>query len=218
MNYSDSKTKSLSFGQLVKNLRQAADLMQKELADRTGCATISIRRIEAGSLRPSTQLAEQLAAVLDIPPSEHEDFIKLARSVSNNRKGAKEKMNQFHLDVEQGIDSRMWRPTEFFLSLLPLIIFLAVLALNPRYMAALTAIEPPFIIPNILPWGWMIFALVIALMVISKVVLQNGRLGQDKQQIYYRTGINGFVLLFLTFPAILLILLAPALLHALRSS
>jgi hypothetical protein len=36
-------------------------------------------------------------------------------------------------------------------------------------------------------------------------------------QLYYRTGLNGFILLFITFPALLLIFLAPALFQLLRS-
>ncbi len=203
---------SQPFGLWVKERRHALDLTQEELADRAGCATISIRRIEAGTLRPSLQLAEQLALVLEIPDEEQTDFIKQARSIENGNG-----VNKKPEPVLQGIDSRMWRHTEYLLTLLPLIFMTIVLIINPRYLAELAAIEPPFLIVNLLPCGWFVFALVLALMVASKAVLQNGRRGGSRWQVYYRTGLNGFVLLFMTLPALLLILLAPALFQLMRS-
>ena len=202
------------FGQLVRERRHALGLTQEELAHRAGCATISVRRIEAGSLRPSTQLAEQLADVLAIPAEECDKFIRMARSVTNGKSMPQENSNPI---PEPGMDGRMWRQTEYLLTLLPLIFLVLVLIINPSYIGTLAAIEPPFVIVNVLPCGWLVFAIVFALMMSSKFVLQNGRRGQGKRQVYYRTGLNGFVLLFLTFPALLLLLLAPALFQLLRS-
>lgn len=207
-----NKENNESFGQWVKARRHSLDLTQEELADRAGCATISIRRIEAGTLRPSVQLAEQLAVVLEIAEEEEAEFMKQARSVANGNG-----MNKKPEPVTQGIDSRMWRHTEYLLTLLPLIFMGIVLIINPRYLAELAVIEPPFLIVNIVPCGWFVFALVLALMVASKAVLQNGRRSSGGRQVYYRTGLNGFVLLFMTFPALLLILLAPALFQIMRS-
>ena len=44
-----------------------------------GCSVAMLRNIEYGGWRPSTQIAELIANVLDIPPSEHETFIRVAR-------------------------------------------------------------------------------------------------------------------------------------------
>ena len=135
-----------TFGQLVRERRLSLDLTQEELAQLAGCATISARRIEAGTLRPSTQLAEQLAAVLAIPAKEHDDFIKLARSVTNGKSAPQENSNPL---PEPGMDGRMWRHTEYLLPLLPLIFLGLMLIINPSYVSALTAVEPPFLIVNL---------------------------------------------------------------------
>ena len=71
-----------SFGNLIKEHRRVRDLTQAELARRVGCATITIRKIEADTLRPSVQIAERLAVVLDIPLDERAAFIRLARTDS----------------------------------------------------------------------------------------------------------------------------------------
>jgi len=215
MNSKDSQ----SFGQLVRERRLLLDMTQEEVAQRAGCATISARRIEAGTLRPSTQLAEQLADVLEIASEEREVFVKLARAVSYNNGNDSDEENSepSDLPVDQGMDTRMWHYTEYLLTLLPLIFLVIVVVVNPRYIGSLVAIEPPFFIANIVPCGWLVFLLVFALMLSSKVILQNGRRASGKRQIYYRTGLNGFVLVFLTFPALLLLLLAPALFQLMRS-
>ncbi len=70
----------LSFGNLIKKHRHVRDLTQAELARRVGCATITIRKIEAVTLRPSVQIAERLATVLDIPLDERAAFVRLART------------------------------------------------------------------------------------------------------------------------------------------
>lgn len=202
-----------SFGQLVRERRLLLDMTQDELAQRAGCATISARRIEAGTLRPSTQLAEQLADVLEIPLAERDAFIKLGRAISYSD----ESSGPSDSHVDQGMDTRMWRYTEQLLTWLPLVFLVIALVINPRYIGALAVIEPPFLVANIVPSGWLVFFLVFALMAASKIILQNGRHVSDARQVYYRTGLNGFVLLFLTFPALLLLLLAPALFQLIRS-
>jgi len=69
-----------SFGRRLKELRQARDLTQDELARRVGCALITIKKIEAGARRPSRQIAERMLQILAIPPGEHSAFMHLARS------------------------------------------------------------------------------------------------------------------------------------------
>ena len=73
-----------TFGELVRQYRHHLDLTQAELARRVGCATITIRRIEAGTLRPSRQVAERLAAFLNVPEVEFEDFIRMARAAGRD--------------------------------------------------------------------------------------------------------------------------------------
>jgi WD40 repeat protein/serine/threonine protein kinase/DNA-binding XRE family transcriptional regulator len=71
-----------TFGSIVKEHRRLHDLTQTELGRRVGCAVITIRRIEAGTLRPSLQIAERLAMALGIPLEERAVFIRLARTAS----------------------------------------------------------------------------------------------------------------------------------------
>ncbi|MGH6961717.1 MAG: protein kinase domain-containing protein [Dongiaceae bacterium] len=71
----------LSFGRMVRERRRSLDLTQEELARRVGCAAITIRKIEAGDLRPSQQIAERLAMALAIPLEERAEFVRQARAV-----------------------------------------------------------------------------------------------------------------------------------------
>ena len=72
-----------SFGSIVREHRRMRDLTQAELGRRVGCAVITIRRIETGTLRPSQQVAERLAMALAIPLEERAAFIRLARSIAS---------------------------------------------------------------------------------------------------------------------------------------
>ena len=69
-----------TFGRIVKIHRQALGLTQDELARRVGCATITLRKIEYDDLRPSVQIAERLAVMLNIPLADHAPFVQLARA------------------------------------------------------------------------------------------------------------------------------------------
>jgi len=68
-----------TFGQIVKERRMALGLTQAELARRVHCATVTVRKIEYDSMRPSIQVAEQLALSLQIDESEQLAFVRLAR-------------------------------------------------------------------------------------------------------------------------------------------
>jgi predicted ATPase/transcriptional regulator with XRE-family HTH domain/Flp pilus assembly protein TadD len=70
----------VSFGAWLRQRRKALDLTQGELADRVGCSVSAIRKIEADERRPSRQVAELLATALEIPPEEHQTFLKVARA------------------------------------------------------------------------------------------------------------------------------------------
>ena len=65
-----------SFGQRIKAHRQELGLTQDELARRVGCASVTLRKIEYGDLRPSVQIAERLAMALNIP-LERAEFVRL---------------------------------------------------------------------------------------------------------------------------------------------
>ncbi|MEM7331000.1 MAG: helix-turn-helix transcriptional regulator [Chloroflexota bacterium] len=209
------------FGQWLRQRRKVAHLTQQQLAEQAGCATISIRRIEAGTLRASTQLAEQLASVLDIPLAEQASFIKYARHIQSESNPPTETQSPEGTSPPippNGNDqegTKMWRQTEYMLALLPLFFAIIVLIVNPRYLGTLAVMEPPFLIVNVLPCGWFVFLVVLGLMMASKYTLQHGR--SQNRSTLYRTGINGVVLLCMTFPALLLILLAPALFQAMRA-
>ena len=57
----------LSFGQWLKHRRQALELTQAELAQRLGCAPVTLQKIELDERRPSPEVAAQLAEALDLP-------------------------------------------------------------------------------------------------------------------------------------------------------
>lgn len=69
-----------SFGVWLRQRRRELDLTQVELAERLFCAKGTVRRLEADDLRPSKQLAEQIAEVLAVPVAQRAAFIAFARS------------------------------------------------------------------------------------------------------------------------------------------
>ena len=73
-------SESLLFGAWLKQRRRVLDLTQAELARQSTCATESIRKIEAGALKPSRGLALHIALALHVPAAEHEPFVTFARS------------------------------------------------------------------------------------------------------------------------------------------
>ena len=68
-----------SFGYWLRLRRKALDLTQKGLADRVGCSVALIRKIEAEERRPSAQITERLAEVLNISEQERAAFLRFAR-------------------------------------------------------------------------------------------------------------------------------------------
>src|SRR5439155_5223757 len=69
-----------SFGYWIRRRRKALDLTQDELAQRVGCATATIKRIEADERRPSRQMAERLADCLELAGEQRAAFVKAARA------------------------------------------------------------------------------------------------------------------------------------------
>jgi predicted ATPase/transcriptional regulator with XRE-family HTH domain/Tfp pilus assembly protein PilF len=70
----------VSFGTWVRRRRRALDLTQHALAQRIGCARITIQKIEAGERRPSREFAALLAERLAVPLDERAAFLRAARS------------------------------------------------------------------------------------------------------------------------------------------
>ena len=68
-----------SFGEWLRRSRKAHDLTQAELAQQIGCATGTIRKLEADELRPSKEIAARLAAHFAVPPAERAAFVGFAR-------------------------------------------------------------------------------------------------------------------------------------------
>ncbi len=67
-----------SFGYWVRRRRLTLDLTQADLANRVGCATVTISKIERDERRPSRQMAELLAQHLAVPTEERERFLAVA--------------------------------------------------------------------------------------------------------------------------------------------
>lgn len=72
----------ISFGTWLRRQRRALDLSQQAFADQVGCAEVTLRRIEAGTLKPSKELANVLLQNLGIPESERLQWIAFARGSS----------------------------------------------------------------------------------------------------------------------------------------
>ncbi|MEM7802498.1 MAG: protein kinase, partial [Chloroflexota bacterium] len=72
-------SQDVTFGQIIKERRSILGFTQAELARQSGCAAVTVRKIEADALRPSVQLASLLAAALQIDPKELPSFVQLAR-------------------------------------------------------------------------------------------------------------------------------------------
>ena len=77
--FGDEEFMEYSFGNWIKRRRKVLDLTQQELAQKVGCSVSLIFKIESDERRPSRQVAELLAGVLEIPPDQHDLFLKVAR-------------------------------------------------------------------------------------------------------------------------------------------
>jgi predicted ATPase/DNA-binding XRE family transcriptional regulator len=72
----------ISFGVWLRQQRRALDLTRQAFADQVGCAEVTLRRIEAGTLKPSKELASILLEKLGIPETERPQWISFARGLS----------------------------------------------------------------------------------------------------------------------------------------
>ena len=72
----------ISFGSWLRKQRRTLDLTRQTFADQVGCAEVTLRRIEAGTLKPSKQLAQTLLEKLGVPKAEQSQWIAFARGLS----------------------------------------------------------------------------------------------------------------------------------------
>lgn len=77
----DGVRADITFGDWVRRRRRALDMTQAELADRVGYSAITVRRVEAGTRRPSKDLIEHLARGLAVPEQEMGAFRRLGRAI-----------------------------------------------------------------------------------------------------------------------------------------
>jgi transcriptional regulator with XRE-family HTH domain len=63
-------TERSTFGHWLKRRRRTVGLTQAQLAEQLPCAVETIRKLESGSRRPSKDLAERLASVLELDGTE----------------------------------------------------------------------------------------------------------------------------------------------------
>jgi predicted ATPase/transcriptional regulator with XRE-family HTH domain len=70
------------FGGWLKRLRAQHDLTQETLAERVACSVQTIRFFETGKRRPSVEMAERLADVLEVPAEQRAHFVRQARTAS----------------------------------------------------------------------------------------------------------------------------------------
>lgn len=71
-----------SFGVWLRRQRRSLDLTRQVFANQIGCAEVTLRRIEAGTLKPSKELAKTILERLDIPKTEQLQWIAFARGLS----------------------------------------------------------------------------------------------------------------------------------------
>src|SRR5688500_3489253 len=72
----------ISFGKWLYKQRRALDLTRQAFADQIGCAEVTLRRIETGTLKPSKELASILIEKLGIPESERSQWVSFARGLT----------------------------------------------------------------------------------------------------------------------------------------
>lgn len=75
----EALTELTSFGEWLKRQRSGRGLTQEQLARQIGCATITLRKIEAEERRPSADIADQLIKIFEIPQDERNNFLRFSR-------------------------------------------------------------------------------------------------------------------------------------------
>src|SRR5690349_4399904 len=78
----------------LRKQRRALDLSQKALADQVGCAEVTLRRVEAGTLKPSKELASLLLEKVGIPEIERSQWLSFARGLSGSPLSSSQSSNK----------------------------------------------------------------------------------------------------------------------------
>lgn len=73
-----------SFGGWIQSRRRAMNLTRVELAEKVGCAAVTIKKIERDERKPSRQMAELLAEHLAIPRVDRDVFMRMASKIYVN--------------------------------------------------------------------------------------------------------------------------------------
>lgn len=69
------------FGRWLRQRRRQLDLTQELLAERVGCSTDLISKIERGERRPSREIAMRIFDCLEVPPGERPGLLRQARAL-----------------------------------------------------------------------------------------------------------------------------------------
>ena len=69
----------LPFGEWLRRRRGSLGLTRAAFAQALGCATVTLRKIEAEERRPSLEMAERIAHVLELLPDQRAVFVRFAR-------------------------------------------------------------------------------------------------------------------------------------------
>jgi transcriptional regulator with XRE-family HTH domain len=72
-----------TFGQWPKQRRKVLGLTQRDLARRAGCAEVTLRKVEAGDLHPSAQLAAALTKCLGVGDADLPEVLDFALSAGD---------------------------------------------------------------------------------------------------------------------------------------
>ena len=93
------------FKDWFKQRRKSLDFTQEDLARQVGCSVATIRGVEQGGLRPSRQLAQLIAAALEVPSEEQTAFALWARGAAVRREPRAAGVPV----VANGVGCRRWR-------------------------------------------------------------------------------------------------------------
>jgi predicted ATPase/DNA-binding XRE family transcriptional regulator len=102
----------IPFGVWLRKQRRALDLSRQAFANQAGCAEVTLRRIEAGTLKPSQALASILLEKLGIPETERPGWISFARGVSGFPPSVSSSTNKPHTNLPAQITSFIGREKE----------------------------------------------------------------------------------------------------------
>jgi predicted ATPase len=80
----DTKIEEITFGSWLRKQRRMQDITRQALADQAGCAEITLRRIENGTLKPSKELTSILLEKLGIPEHERPQLVQFARGLTEH--------------------------------------------------------------------------------------------------------------------------------------